>query len=56
MHRFYEAEGLGSAGHTALLLASTLLREILLSKLSTRGFGRAWVVGWVCDFPNARKL
>jgi hypothetical protein len=40
----------------ALLLASALLREILLSKLSTKGFDRAWLAGSVCDFPSARKM
>jgi len=56
VHSLYEAEALGTAGHMALLLASALLREILLSKLSTGGFDRAWVAGSVCDFPSARKL
>ncbi len=55
MQTLEEAKALGSAGHMALLLASKLLHETLLSKLSTRDFDRARVAGSVCEFPSARK-
>jgi len=55
MNSLHEAKALGSADHMAPLLASALLRKILLSKPSTRGFDRAWVAGSVYDSPSARK-